>query len=239
MTVVINPDESDHTATFTVPESLLVDKSEFFEAACRNEWKEATSRIIKIPDVDLDAFYAYMYWVYWEVVAITSDCRKTLRSAADSEPALNDLVELWLLADRFAETRLRDFTMDALRKVAHSIYSAEKDWTAAFTPAMTAHICSSTTGGRALRRFVVDVFESKVTEANLNGGKESFPPEFLVDLATKLMRMRGGEDNKVWAFYEAKCHYHEHEENNSLCGESRHRASGDDEDLWPYEEEYY
>jgi hypothetical protein len=44
-----------------VPESLLTDKSEFFKAACRNEWKEATSRVIKLPDVDNDVFRFYLF----------------------------------------------------------------------------------------------------------------------------------------------------------------------------------
>lgn len=48
----MNEDQPEQTATFTVPETLLMDKSEFFKAACRNEWKEVTSRVVKLPDVE-------------------------------------------------------------------------------------------------------------------------------------------------------------------------------------------
>lgn len=233
MTIVINEDEPEYTATFTIPEALLVDKSEFFTAACRNKWKESTSRTMEIPEVNVDAFYAYVYWVYWEMVPVSSGRKKSFCSAAECEPTLNELVELWLLADRFADTRLRDLCMDALTKVTYSIYSAEKNWIKAFPPEMTARIWSSTTRGRALRRFVIDVYESKVTENNLNEVTESFHPDFLVDLATKMMRMKGGEGNMVWAIFDGRCHDHEHEKGEKLCRIHRTRISGSEYvDLW-------
>lgn len=64
LTVVINEDEPELAASFTVPEGLLVEHSDFFKAACRNEWLEATSRVIKLPQVDGESFRAYLYWVY-------------------------------------------------------------------------------------------------------------------------------------------------------------------------------
>ena len=60
LTIIINEDQPEHKATFTVPETLLTDKSEFFKAACRNEWKETSSRIVKLPEVDVGAFNAYL-----------------------------------------------------------------------------------------------------------------------------------------------------------------------------------
>lgn len=211
MTIVINQDEPEDTASFAIPEALLVEKSEFFKAACRNGWKEAGSRIIVLPEVDVDAFYAYVHWIYYGAVAVSSGCRISLSSAAETEPTLNELVELWLLGDRLADTALRNRTMNVLRNIVYSIRSTEKDWAAAFTPDMIARIWSSTTKGRALRRFVVDIYESRITAASLNAVKDSFHPEFLVDLTTKLLNMKSGEDNKVWTLG-SRWYYHEKDE---------------------------
>ena len=64
VTIIVNEEQPDLEASFHVPESLLTEKSEFFQAACRNEWKEATSRVIKLPEVEPDIFSLYLFWVY-------------------------------------------------------------------------------------------------------------------------------------------------------------------------------
>jgi hypothetical protein len=46
VTVILNEEEPELTARFTIPEALLTESSEYFQAARRNDWKEASSRIV-------------------------------------------------------------------------------------------------------------------------------------------------------------------------------------------------
>lgn len=71
ITIIVGDESAPSLHTkLTVHESFLVEKSEFFQAACRNEWKETTSRIIILPEVEIDTFRAYLFWVYREQVPI-------------------------------------------------------------------------------------------------------------------------------------------------------------------------
>lgn len=96
LTIIINEDQPEHRATFTVPEALLTEKSEFFKAACRIGWQEASSRIIKIPEVDVGAFQAYIHWIYKEKVAVSSrhTPKAKFSNAAEAQPVFDDLVQL-------------------------------------------------------------------------------------------------------------------------------------------------
>ena len=61
---MINEDDPELARKFTITQGLLVEHPAFFEAACRNEWKEATTRTIKVPTVNHENYYAYLYWVH-------------------------------------------------------------------------------------------------------------------------------------------------------------------------------
>lgn len=174
--IVINEWKPERTAAFVVPQELLTEKSEFFRTTCSKEVRLYDGPHIMIQDVDPEIFKAYLHWVYRGMVAVSSGFDGQPRSAAQAEPTIKELVELWLLADRFSDSKLRNSTMDALREVAGSIYKADADWTAAFPPSMTVRIWPSTTKGRALRRFVVDIYQSRVTIEILDQVRSSCHP---------------------------------------------------------------
>lgn len=217
VTLIINEDDPQHVATFAVPEHMLTEKSEFFEAACRNGWKEATTRVIRIPDVDNSAFHAYLYWVYRARVAVSPDPYIAPQSSAMATPTLDRLTELWLLADRFADTQLRNATMDALRGVTHSFHVVGDDWAAAFTPPTIARIWSATTRGRALRRYIVDVYAGSVTAPVFDPIKDAFPPDFIMDLLLKTMREGHGNRKMNGTRKRLSPLYHEHDDDEGLC----------------------
>jgi len=125
MTIIINEDEPEHTASYTVPETLLTEKSKFFEAACRNDWQEASTRIIKIPEVDTSAFKAYIHWIYKEKVAVSSQLTfdGKYNTMAEARPTLHGLIQLWLLADRFADAQLRNLVTNAILHVERRVKS--------------------------------------------------------------------------------------------------------------------
>ena len=58
-----------------MPESLLTEKSEYFTAACRGEWTEATTRTIKLQDINVEAFGSYVFWVHRGELAVETKIR--------------------------------------------------------------------------------------------------------------------------------------------------------------------
>ena len=45
---------------FTIHKHLICAKSKFFEAACSKLWAEDTEKVVRLPEVKVDAFQAYL-----------------------------------------------------------------------------------------------------------------------------------------------------------------------------------
>jgi hypothetical protein len=91
VTVVLNEGEPEHTARFTIPEALLTKSFEYFQAARRNDWQEASSRIVRIPDVDVGTFNCYLHWVFRREITVQHELKKGYTSAQGAHGALEDL----------------------------------------------------------------------------------------------------------------------------------------------------
>lgn len=222
VTIIINEDRSQYTATFSVLKTLLTEKSKFFKAACCDEWKEASSRNVKVPEVDTNTFKAYIHWVCKEKISISSQITfdGEPNTAAESGPVLCDLVSLWLLADRFADTLLRHLTINAMLRVTGRVYADYQDWTKGITSEMVELVWSRTTASRALRRFIVDLYAVGVKTKHLERIKDELHPEFIRDLMMKAIRINDWEDYTP-LFSNEVCHYHEHDDGeNSRCKNS-------------------
>jgi hypothetical protein len=213
LTIVINPDQNARSVMFTAPETLLKEKSEYFKAHCRSEWEDASLRILLIPQVDVSAFKAYLHWIYKEEVSISSQhlLDGVPRIMPEVQPVFDDLIQLWLLADRFADARLQQFITNAMIEVARSVNQANPDWTEGITPDMIVFIWSNTTPGRALRRLVIDFYADEVDAENLKRVMGELHPEFVMDLMLKSLRIKHDENHKNY-FSRSICHYHEHDE---------------------------
>jgi hypothetical protein len=213
LTIVINPDQAEHSAIFTVPETLLKEKSEYFKAQCRSEWEEASTRILLIPEVDVSAFKAYVHWIYKEEISVSSQhlLGGVPRIMPEVQPVFAELIQLWLLADRFADAQLQQFVTNAMIQAARSVNQANPDWTEGITPAMIALIWSKTTPGRALRRLVIDFYADEVDAENLERVMDELHPEFVMDLMLKSLRIKHDE-NHINYFSRSVCYYHEHDE---------------------------
>lgn len=101
--------------------------------------------------------------------------------AADELSAtFRDLVKLWLLGDRFADTKLRNVVVGHITSTIARLFI--EDMTEVFTPEIITSIWSATTTGRALRRLVLDSYASYVRPDQLAEQIEELSPEFVKDL---------------------------------------------------------
>lgn len=102
-------------ATFSLPEALLNEESAFFKAASCNSWEEASSRVIKLPEVEVSTFNSYILWASRQKVAV-DEGSEPLGNAQPRQTAKRMLAysKLWLLADRLADTELRNAVMDSM-----------------------------------------------------------------------------------------------------------------------------
>jgi hypothetical protein len=184
ITIVINEDQPEITASFIVPEYLLIGGpegggSEYFKAACRGEWKEASSRVIKLQEIDTEAFNSYVFWIHKDKVATNTDIgMEGVPHEKAAYPLMEKLVNLWLLGDRLADTKFRNEIMDATIGVIHGLEVVSDEQDPVFSAATTVLIWSNTTDGRALRRLVVDHYIHMVTLEEMRPQWDEFHPRF-------------------------------------------------------------
>ena len=211
VTIIINEEQPDLTATYHVPEELLVEKSQFFRAACRNEWKEAKSRVVKLPDVDPAIFNYYLLWVYRGRLPVRNEWDVYCDDWEDDAIAVqSDLVKLWILADRLADVRLRNAIMDEIVAAMDKHKSAQL---VLFRPEMTVLAWSATTAGRPLRQLILDYYVFYVYASDVEQDVDKHHPEFVKELMLASLRMV--DDNcSNWRIpvEMGRCHYHEHDE---------------------------
>lgn len=196
----------------------MTEHSDFFEAACRGEWKEATAGTIEIPDVDNQTFYAYLYWIHKEKIPFETDydldeCPSSSLYDHEASATLDEIIKLWLLADRLVTAKLRNAAADAILSIL-KIINPGSDMEDVFPAYMINMIWSATTKDRAIRRIVIDFYacmvHPKVFEDSMEN--EEYHLEFLKDLASKGLSIAHQSDKNQhpneWQKQQAG-HYHE------------------------------
>lgn len=208
LTITINEDDPQTTATFTVPEGLLTEHSKFFKAACRDASGEA-AKVIKLPQVDPDTFCAYLFWIHRREITFSNISDSQGVSASDMYPTSHALANLWLLADRLTTTKLRNAVIGALGRVLMTLDPTQGSPIEIFPPSMTVLIWPATTKGRSLRRLVVDYYASKVPIVQVEQHFHEFHPEFVEELTQKIIQMHETTDSNLPTTQANGCHHEE------------------------------
>jgi hypothetical protein len=211
VTIIINEDNPELTASFTVAECLLTEMSEYFTEACSGTWQGSTSRTLRLLDVDVEAFNSYVCWANRNVLAIDFDFSCGC-GEKDRPYALAKLVTLWLLADRLANASLRNAVMDAIIEVRASYGTGgDEEPIQLFPPRMTVSIWSTLAKGRALRRLVIDHYVENVEAEAMKSHWDECHPGFIMSLAIEGLEygpFEGEAENDQAACDKFK--YHEH-----------------------------
>lgn len=186
---MINEDNPALTQRFTVIQGFLTEHSAFFEAACRNERLESTTRTIKLRDVNENTFLAYLYWMHKEKIPFETACDHhgfPMLYHYEAIPVLDEIIKLWLLADRLMTAKLRNAAADAILRVL-KILSEDSDMEDIFSATIIDLIWSSMTKDRAIRRIVIDFYAYTVDPRAVESRMEDYHPDFAKDLALKSM----------------------------------------------------
>lgn len=160
--------KSRDSKQFTVHKHLICAKSKFFEAACSKLWAEGTEKIVRLPEVKVDAFQAYLVWVYTGRVAVNKGApRHQLRA----------IIELYLLGDVLDDVLLRNA---AMRSLVINI----PVWNVVPSVSLVTHIWASTPTKSPLRQLIIDIVVKRVGRASVETCVSvDHPAEFVHSIA--------------------------------------------------------
>lgn len=158
---------------FTVHENYICAKSRFFKAACRKEWSEGITRIIRLPEAEPEMFRSYLVWVYTDGLAVDITNSEPVQA---QETKYSTFVKLYVLGDRLEDLRLRNSIMEILVNSNHQFNHESVTWAFEHTPT-----------GSLLRKMLVSFAATRWVRAIFDEHKAKYHPEFVLDLAAFLM----------------------------------------------------
>lgn len=105
----------DNAKTWHLPKELLTRSSPFFAAALNGSFTEANSKVVTLPEDDIDAFALFTQWLYvGEIGGSPKDC--DLDHDHDSPlhccaSTVQTLIQAWVLGDKLGCAIFKDLAM--------------------------------------------------------------------------------------------------------------------------------
>ncbi|KAH6723393.1 hypothetical protein BKA61DRAFT_10539 [Leptodontidium sp. MPI-SDFR-AT-0119] len=98
------------TTTFSVHKSVLCETSPFFKATCKPEWMKPEDKVVRLPEDNVDAIRAMIYWMYQDRIGFTDKQEASYRIEILAENGMDSIWGLWarlyIIGDRYGIPRL-------------------------------------------------------------------------------------------------------------------------------------
>lgn len=197
--VTIRVGKESASQDFMVHENLMVARSPFVRTALNNDWKEAKSRVIPMPEDQPETFSTYQQWLYSGKLFSRHD-EGTIEDAAEYEL----LVKAYILGEKLMDSRFQDTILDCI------VQKLRK--TSTFDIGLSNLVYENTPSNSPLRRLWCDVYAWSGSPSWLDESKlsECVHAEFLMDLSRLQMSFWGGERPKQIPYAGNTCDYHHH-----------------------------
>jgi hypothetical protein len=168
ITLLVGPEKQ----AFTVHESILKQKSDYFRTALSRPWKEAEKKTFELSDENAVVFAAYVHWLYFDKLPV-------LGLSTDSDILL---VELYLIGERRLSLDLRNHIMNELKKkwVEGSNFPSAEVIELVFAESMEKS---------KLRQLIIDKFawETEPDALSKMGVRDNLPADFAFGIFEALL----------------------------------------------------
>lgn len=158
--ILVGPEEKE----YSVPECLLVEKSDFFRAACKKEWKEGLEHTVRLPETSPEALDLYLHWIYRNEVFIPAKDKKV------TPPVSTSSIKSWIVGDKFGDTGLRNAAIDRL----FNQYADDFHFPG---PVGVTLAWDNASPESTLNRCILDFYATRLAKTNLIRDQWSLYPE--------------------------------------------------------------
>jgi hypothetical protein len=184
---MINVGQGEQKRSFAVHEALITARSKFFKNAMCGDWKEAQTKVVNLPEDSPTAFALYEQLLYSSRIPSKVEPLE----AHDIDEEFTILSLLYVLSEKLQDVDAKRVTADALLDLC-----AEKGKDGKRVMPGRKHIdiiYGGTPGPCAVRRLMVKVYAWVGTGDSLAKEQGTFPSDFVLDLAIRLLNMRWKE----------------------------------------------
>lgn len=193
-------------AKFAVHKDVLTKVSPFFKAALSDMWA-AGKDVLDLPEDDPVLLAMAIHWAYWKEIMLP-----TSLSMEEPVEVMLTLVALYILADKFGFTALKNLVLDFLqRKVLVRYLPSKQAIDLAFNLAPK---------DSKLRAKFSDLWAYCASASDLVSTKQSWPRDMVESVFDTLASKKADSASEAYAIpkkNQEKCYYHEHDEWAPAC----------------------
>ncbi|PPJ58588.1 hypothetical protein CBER1_06682 [Cercospora berteroae] len=172
--------------TITIHEDNLRQSSQFFRAALDRHWREGTSGEIRLPEDHVEIVSAYVDWLYRGTCM--EDC---LNEDGDYVCEMwQTLAKMYVFGEKIQDARFSNVVL------ARMLDYIDKSGSSPGELAIRT-VYEGTTVHSPVRQLLVAIWAAKA-KGEWFKSIEEYPEEFLMDLAMKLVRLRGKAKYPPW-----------------------------------------
>ena len=176
VTLLVGTDEEPLVAH----ESYTKKNSEFFQAAVMKEWVEGQTRVIKLPEDDVETMTNYLTFTY--------SCELPTSKLVKGRPARmnvdwDSLAKLYVLGDRIRDKCVRNAITSEIARVS---VLPDENGASGFMPAAASNILfDGTPEGSPIRQMIIDKHVSGGHKRWLDSGNDH--PALVLEIARELL----------------------------------------------------
>lgn len=176
VTLFVGADEDSLVAH----ESYLTKNSEFFEAAMKKEWAEGQTRVIRLPEDDLETMTDYLTFSYSGILP-TSNVIEEGRDLANND--WQSLAKLYVLGERILDKCVRNAVVSEILRISET---TDEQGLSEFMPAAASNmIFDGTPEPSPIRRMAIDKHVFNGQEHWLELGEDH--PALIIGVAQALL----------------------------------------------------
>lgn len=192
---------------FVIQRDLITRRSAFVREALGNEWKEARTGIISLPEDEPDIFALYHAWLYTGYILSKNESGGDGKTAEEYE----ELLKCYILGEKLLDNHFKDCTIDCFLAIFRA--------TGKFIPSLSRLVFDNTPSRSPLRKLWLDIHILCGSPGWLKDSEE-YPQDFLLEMSRRSMRghslnkssgQGGRQEPGAHTIFES-CRYHEHED---------------------------
>ncbi|KAK3703249.1 hypothetical protein LTR37_014589 [Vermiconidia calcicola] len=183
------------------------------QACLRGEWKEVSTRSVKLPEIDSESFSTYLQWLYTNEVVVSdediTDEHIVKARYGERLPVFQRhfaaFFKLAILADKLGNARLANAVVDRIILVARVVRLGP-------SACNIATVYSQLPESSPVRSLVVAYYATEVKAEFMTKHKEQFPYQFIFDLMVHSKKREEEKTSNTPSYPGERCRYHQHNE---------------------------
>lgn len=200
-----------------VYKKIICTNSDLFKTACSGQWKEASERLVRLPEADSHIFGVYLGWLYTGNLDFSATEEQKPIPAYESgvsgpefRKATKQIMDTYVLGDMLQDAQFCNTLVDEFMQLMEGTELVP-------SPAETESFWSKLPQQSTMCKLLVDYIAAEIDFETFLSYVNTYPAELVKEVAKVGVRDRDMLITERAPARRGKCFYHEHKEGSRKC----------------------